>query len=445
VRIGLITGEYPPDQGGVGDFTRELGKALVALGHRVHVITSCAQVGKSANRQVGKSASQQIGKSAQGVVVHRDVQGWGWGCWGRILALARELRLEVLDLQYQAAAYRGAGSRRMHPAINFVPHSSQRKARATSPPLAEARATSPPLAGGTEGGEAKRLRRPDRPPVVVTFHDLNVPYLFPKAGPLRWWVVRWCARRADGVIVTNREDELRLQTLLSNLARIPIGSNIAPRLPEGYDRDAWRARWGLGPHVLLLGYFGFLNERKGGEELVETLAVLVRRGLPAHLLLIGGRAGTSDPSNVAYAERVDHLIEEQGLAERVHRTGFVSSEEVSASLAAVDVCLLPYRDGVCLRHGSLHACLVHGRAVVTTHPAVSVPEVQDGENALLVEPQNPEEMADAVARLVADPALRTQLESGAAALGAEFGWDRIARRTVAFFRALGQLPSSTFR
>jgi glycogen synthase len=39
MRIGLITGEYSPDQGGVGDFTRELGKALAALSHDVHVIT----------------------------------------------------------------------------------------------------------------------------------------------------------------------------------------------------------------------------------------------------------------------------------------------------------------------------------------------------------------------------------------------------------------------
>ena len=39
MRIGLIAGEYPSDQGGVGDFTREIGKALAALSHDTHVIT----------------------------------------------------------------------------------------------------------------------------------------------------------------------------------------------------------------------------------------------------------------------------------------------------------------------------------------------------------------------------------------------------------------------
>jgi glycosyltransferase involved in cell wall biosynthesis len=383
VRIGIVTGEYPPDQGGVGDFTHELGQALVALGHEVHVLTG---------------VRRDMQHAARGAVtIHRRIHGWRWGCWREVLRVAREERLEVLNVQFQTAAYG------MHPAIHFVP------------------------------------RRQGRPPVVVTLHDLRVPYLFPKAGPLRRGVVQMLARRADGVIVTNREDELRIansEWRVTNLARIPIGSNIAPHLPGDYDRDAWRARWGIGPGDLLLGYFGFLNERKGGEDLIEVLAALVARGLPAHLLLIGGRAGTSDPTNVAYAERVERLIAERGLSERVHRTGFVSSMEVSASLAAVDVCVLPYRDGVSLRHGSLHACLAHGRPIVTTWPAVETPEFRDGENMLLVPAQDIEALADSVARLATDPGSRARLAAGAATLAAEFTWERIATRTAEFFAEL---------
>ena len=381
MRIGLITGEYPPDQGGVGDFTRELARALAALGHDVHVVTTKAPI---PNLQ-------------SPIPVHRVMEGWGWKCWGQILRFARKLRLDVLNVQYQAAAYQ------MHPGVNFVP------------------------------------RRQNRPPLVVTFHDLKVPYLFPKAGPLRWKVVQMLACRADGVIVTNREDELRIANCgwrIANLARIPIGSNIAPRLPDGYDRDGWRACWGIEPGDLLLGYFGFLNERKGGEDLIETLATLVARGLPAHLLLVGGRAGSSDSTNVAYAERVDRLVAERGLLERVHTTGFVSPEEVSASLAAVDVCVLPYRDGVSLRHGSLHACLAHGRPIVTTRPAVGTPELRDGENVLLAPALDVELLAEAVVRLMDDPGLRARLEEGAAALAEEFTWERIARRTLAFYEKL---------
>ena len=386
MRVGLVTGEYPPDQGGVGDFTHELGQALKELEQQVHVIT-------------GKSKIQDPKSKIPGLTVHRVVDGWRRGCWGQLLQLARELGLDVLNVQYQAAAYG------MHPAINLVP------------------------------------RRREHPPVVVTFHDLKVPYLFPKAGPLRWCVVRALARRADGVIVTNREDYVRLEGEIPTirLSLVPIGSNIPPVPAPGYDRQAERARWGVGPDDLLLGYFGFLNESKGGEELMQALAVLRDRGVPAHLLMIGGRVGTSDPANRAYAERVEKLVDDLDLRQRVHWTGYTRPMLVSAGLLATDVCVLPYRDGVSFRRGTLHACLAHGRAVVTTLPAVPLPDVEDGDNMLLVEPRDPHSLADAVTRLSAEAEgspLRARLEAGAAALAAEFTWERIARQTAALFRRL---------
>jgi glycosyltransferase involved in cell wall biosynthesis len=401
MRIGLATGEYPPMQGGVGDFTYELGRALVAVGHQVHVITGEPQ---TAQGQAQDLPLQGVGGQAQdlplhgdwqdsGMVVHRTVTGWRWGCWRQMLALAQELRLEFLNVQYQAAAYS------MHPAIHFVP------------------------------------RREGRLPVVITFHDLKVPYLFPKAGPLRWQAVRMLARRADGVIVTNQGDYLRMEGDISSkrLSLIPIGSNIPPVPPPGYDRDAERASWDVGPDDLLMGYFGFLNESKGGEELVQTLAILVDAGVPAHLLMVGGRVGSSDVTNRAYAQQVEGLIAELGLEGRVHWTGYTHPEAVSAGLLATDVSVLPYRDGVSFRRGTLHACLAHGRPLVTTWPVVPLPEVVDGENMLLVAPRDPERLAQAVTRLAGDPALRARLAAGAKALAAEFTWERIARQTAAFF------------
>jgi glycosyltransferase involved in cell wall biosynthesis len=240
------------------------------------------------------------------------------------------------------------------------------------------------------------------------------------------------------VIVTNREDYLRLEDEIDRhrLSLIPIGSNIHPSPPAGYDRDAERARWGIEPEDLLLGYFGFLNESKGGEELVRALHLLVEQDLPAHLLKVGGRVGTSDPTNRACAEKMEGLIADLGLTQRVRWTGYASPPEVSAALLATDICVLPYRDGVSFRRGTLLACLAHGRAIVTTRPAVPLPEVENRKNMLLVEPQDAEGLARAVAQASADPNLRAQLQEGAKALAAEFTWERIARRTVTLFREL---------
>ncbi len=42
MHIMFVTGEYPPQQGGVGAYTAELGRALVEQGVRVSVVTSSA-------------------------------------------------------------------------------------------------------------------------------------------------------------------------------------------------------------------------------------------------------------------------------------------------------------------------------------------------------------------------------------------------------------------
>ncbi len=180
---------------------------------------------------------------------------------------------------------------------------------------------------------------------------------------------------SDAAITTNREDFEALQQRMGGIDRrpalIPIGSNIDPRLPDGYDRDAWRARWGAGPDDLLLCFFGFVNDRKGVDTLLHALDLLAsdaQHAVNPSLLFIGGQTGASDPTNVAYLAQIEALIAELDLEDRVHWTGYVPAEEVSASFVAADLCVLPFRDGVSFLHGTFHAALAHGVPIVTTRP-----------------------------------------------------------------------------
>ncbi|HEX9842748.1 MAG TPA: glycosyltransferase family 4 protein [bacterium] len=388
MKIGLVSGEYPPQQGGVGDFTRELAAALAALGHAAHVITAQPLTPNPSNLQSPISISLPPS-------VHRLTSQWTWRSLAQVRRLARDLSLDALNIQYQAAVYG------MTPPIHFLPR----------------------VAGV---------------PTVVTFHDLRLPYLFPKAGALRWRAVLALARGASAVIVTNAEDEARLTEAggLKRLAHIPIGSNIAPALPPGFDRDDWRARLGAGRQDWLLGYFGFLNASKGGETLVRALAQLAGQGRPARLALIGGRSGASDPTDVGYGAQVDALARDLGVDARIQRTGFVPPPEVSACLAACDLVVLPYGDGASFRRGSLMAALAHGCAIVSTTPATAQPGLRDGENIRLVPPGDPAACALAVAELMAAPEARARLGEGARAVSAEFGWEQIAARTAAVIESV---------
>ena len=224
MKILFVTGEFPPMQGGVGDYTRELGLALHDLGCEVQVVTS--------------------------------TPGWPGG-WPDRSSPRRALELALLG---RDCSIWSASSSRMWSTSSIRPRPMPCTRPSTS----------------CRGAWAGWV--PSVPRTVVTFHDLKVPYLFPKAGPLRRWVVDELARRSDAAITTNREDFEALQQRMGGIGRspalIPIGSNIAPRLPAGYDRDAWRARWGAGPGDLLLCFFGFVNDRKGVDTLLQALDLL---------------------------------------------------------------------------------------------------------------------------------------------------------------------------
>jgi glycosyltransferase involved in cell wall biosynthesis len=378
LKIGIVTGEYPPHQGGVGDYTREVALALAVLGHEVHVITHVEA------------------RADPSIHLHPIIRAWNFPSLHRIRQLARSIPLDIVNIQYQAAAYQ------MTPPIHFLPW---------------------------------WLGLPS----VVTFHDLLVPYLFPKAGGLRRAAVNLLARSASGVIVTNPADyaSLKRDPKIKHLTEIPIGSNIQPSaLHTGQPNTDYRAQFGLKASDTVIGYFGFLNASKGGATLLRAFAQLPPAN--SYLLIIGGRTGTSDPTNTAYADAIDLLAKELGLAERIIRTGYLPPHQTTEALLACDLMAMPYVDGVSFRRGTFMACLAHGMPTITTEPTLPLPELRDGENVRLVERENPAELTGAIENLLKNPELQAKLAVGSAVLAGQFTWDKIAVRTASFFEtALG--------
>jgi glycosyltransferase involved in cell wall biosynthesis len=400
MRIALLTAEYPPQPGGVGDYTYRLALALADHAHNPAVLTNVPAL-------AGVAASSLAPEQPPRVL--RQIGGWDWRCWRDTIAALDTLRPAVLHIQYQTGAYA------MHPAINLLPW---------------------------------RLRAlPHRPAVVVTFHDLREPYLFPKAGGVRRWVTLRLARDADHVIATNNDDAAALLAAgvqpSGRITTIPIGSNIPVAPPPGYERAVWRAALGIHPDELVVAYFGLLSHSKGVDLLLDALHHLQAPAMPPiRLLLIGGAA--TAPQDRAYAASVHQQIDRLCLGERVIVTGHVEPAAVSAHLLASDMVALPFRGGASLRSGSLLAALSHGAAVVTTSTAAPYHPIPTpatahpiaGEHLLLVPAEDSTALAAALQRLAADSALRARLGSSAQALAAQFSWAAIAQRHAQAYRSL---------
>jgi glycosyltransferase involved in cell wall biosynthesis len=185
----------------------------------------------------------------------------------------------------------------------------------------------------------------------------------------------------------------------------------------------WRKKAGAADGDFLLAYFGFINHSKGVDNLLKALAALDVPNIK--LVLIGGRTGTADPTNAAYAASIDKLIADLRLTDSITWTGFVEESEVSQYLRAADVVVLPFRDGASYRRGSLMAAIQQECAIITTYPTQGESPFTSA-NMCLVPSDNPTALANAIQKLVTTPQLRIQLQSGVSQLKQLFDWQVIA-------------------
>lgn len=137
---------------------------------------------------------------------------------------------------------------------------------------------------------------------------------------------------------------------------------------------------------------GSLEWVKGLSDALQAVALLLSRGVDVSYEIIGG--GDAE-------EQLRFDILDLGLEDAVTLSGPLPSHEVPARLAAAHVFLLPS-----LTEGIANAALeamAHARPVISTRCGGMAEVIRDGENGLLVPPRDPAALADAVARLAANP------------------------------------------
>jgi glycosyltransferase involved in cell wall biosynthesis len=182
------------------------------------------------------------------------------------------------------------------------------------------------------------------------------------------------------------------------------GANVQ-RMYHGIDHGVFHPQRRLAPSLLpLILSVGRLREKKGLDILIEACHLLRGRGVPFRCEIVG------------YGEEQDRLqalIASHGLDEQVRLTGKLTREHVIERYARAAVYVQPSRvaadgdrDGI---PNVLLEAMAMGVPVVATSVS-GIPElVRDGRNGLLIEPDDPVALADAVARLIDDRALGVEL------------------------------------
>jgi len=220
-------------------------------------------------------------------------------------------------------------------------------------------------------------------------------------------------RRADRVLVTSRY----CADVVMRAYGVPAG-RIAV-VPELIDVADWEARFARAlrrpserPTVLCVAR---MYPRKRIEDLLAA-ALRLRDRLPAVELRIVG----SGPEH----ERLLRLHAALGLGDTVHFLGEVSRTRLSEEYVNADCfCLPSVQEGFGI---VFLEAMAAGLPVVACR-AAAVPEVvPDGVVGLLVEPRNPERLADALEEILTDSARRKEYGEAARRRAAEFDAPRVA-------------------
>jgi glycosyltransferase involved in cell wall biosynthesis len=193
-----------------------------------------------------------------------------------------------------------------------------------------------------------------------------------------------------------------------------------------------RAASAPGPNgkLRLLGV-GRLVAKKGFDVVVDACGELDRRGVPFEAVIVG----PDDDAGPALRARISEL----GLDGRVRLEGQMSQAALYEEYRRASAFCLPCRvldngdrDGI---PNVLAEAMAIGTPVVTT-PISGIPEiVRDGVNGLLVAPEDPRAVADAVQRLRDDRALAQRISAQArATVQREFDGERLAGTLEALFR-----------
>jgi glycosyltransferase involved in cell wall biosynthesis len=170
--------------------------------------------------------------------------------------------------------------------------------------------------------------------------------------------------------------------------------------------------------------------KKGFDTLVEASSLLADRGVEVEATLAG--------EDGEHSEEIRRLIAARGVGRRFELAGPLDQTELHRAYLGADVFCLPCRiladgdrDGI---PNVLVEAMACGLPVVTT-PVSGIPELVRAEaNGLLVPPDDPEAVAEALLRLRTDPELAARLgRAGRESVLRRFDGDHLARRLAALF------------
>jgi len=241
-------------------------------------------------------------------------------------------------------------------------------------------------------------------PLVRWFHA-------PDPGPA--WLERWARRSSPVLGLCN--SRYTLENARARLADIPMEVHYPlagwPIVGDGLPRAEMRARTGASDDTVVILMASRIEPLKGHRLLIDALTRL--SGSNWKVWIVGGAQRAEEE---VYLSELKAAVASASLEDRVLFLG--ERTDIPSLMAAADVYCQPNTGSEAFGLSFVEA-LAAGLPVVTTRLGAA-PEVVGSSCGVLVEPGSPEQLAVALASLVADSSTRLRLGEAARRRAADF-------------------------
>jgi glycosyltransferase involved in cell wall biosynthesis len=237
-----------------------------------------------------------------------------------------------------------------------------------------------------------------RAKIVVHLHGSHFRDFFENTNGFMRWFIKRSLKRVDMAIVLGNRLKRIFDGLVKDIEVVPNG------IPTAYPASTKVAETHGNP--LQIGYLGNLFKSKGVLDLLAAARSVLEKH-PETRFRFAGAWWQQEPETKEQALR---FIHENGLDGSVEFTGVVLNGDKEDFLASTDIFVLPTRyptEGLPL---VILEAMAHGCPVISTRDVGAIPEVVvDGVTGILVEKQNPQQLSEAIIKLIENPKLRESM------------------------------------
>lgn len=258
-------------------------------------------------------------------------------------------------------------------------------------------------------------------PVVNVIHHLMGEHsfrIYPKAGIIPHYAERAFLLIVQNVITSAKEVKDEIQKRYPNKRIVNIANGVSEDLFVLEPVNA-----GDKPFILFLGRIDIYM--KGLDILIESFSKINNREVN---LKIAGSGKTVD------VQRLSLLVKEFKLEERVQILGKVTERTKRELLQSCLFLVMPSRfEGWGITGVEANAA---GKPVLGTRIAGLSEAVADGKTAVLVEPENRQELTESMEHLILNPDLRARLGKAGRIRARQYSWEAISRQQADFYETV---------